>query len=330
MLLRFILGEAGSGKSYRIREEFLQNIEKRPILIVPEQITLLEQKRLVSEQAGRGLLGADVLSFRRLAHRILAEKGEKDLVVLDEVGKSMLLYRLVQELSPDLVYYGKSVHSQGFLQRLKTLFSELDQYGVTNQALMEAAESAKEGSSLQMKLSDLWKIRTRFEEAMLQHGEAAERLLDRLADAILQSERLAGVPIYVDDFYGFTPQQIRVLRQLMLAYGTAYHWITISQRAAEQAEWGQEEGEELFDVSRRTLHALYEEAKAYRVPVQKTFLAPRRQDGIAHTARQLFQVPPRPWKQGHSHVYLYAAPPSAGRSAPGLYRDFASGSRRGV
>ena len=42
MLLRFILGEAGSGKSYRIREEFLQNIEKRPILIVPEQITLLE------------------------------------------------------------------------------------------------------------------------------------------------------------------------------------------------------------------------------------------------------------------------------------------------
>ena len=308
MLLRFILGEAGSGKSYRIREEFLQNIEKRPILIVPEQITLLEQKRLVSEQAGRGLLGADVLSFRRLAHRILAEKGEKDLVVLDEVGKSMLLYRLVQELSPDLVYYGKSVHSQGFLQRLKTLFSELDQYGVTNQALMEAAENAKEGSSLQMKLSDLWKIRARFEEAMLQHGEAAERLLDRLADAILQSERLAGVPIYVDDFYGFTPQQIRVLRQLMLRTEQLTIGITISQRAAEQAEWGQEEGEELFDVSRRTLHALYEEAKAYRVPVQKTFLAPRRQDGIAHTARQLFQVPPRPWKQGHSHVYLYAAP----------------------
>ena len=120
MLLRLILGEAGSGKSHRIREEFLKNTEKRPILIVPEQITLLEQKRLVSEQAGRGLLGADVLSFRRLAHRILAEKGEKDLVVLDEVGKSMLLYRLVQELSPDLVYYGKSVHSQGFLQRLKT------------------------------------------------------------------------------------------------------------------------------------------------------------------------------------------------------------------
>ena len=95
MLLRLILGEAGSGKSHRIREEFLKNTEKRPILIVPEQITLLEQKRLVSEQAGRGLLGADVLSFRRLAHRILAEKGEKDLVVLDEVGKSMLLYRLV-------------------------------------------------------------------------------------------------------------------------------------------------------------------------------------------------------------------------------------------
>ena len=103
MLLRFILGEAGSGKSYRIREEFLQNIEKRPILIVPEQITLLEQKRLVSEQAGRGLLGADVLSFRRLAHRILAEKGEKDLVVLDEINYAIHFGMLSAESVAELL-----------------------------------------------------------------------------------------------------------------------------------------------------------------------------------------------------------------------------------
>lgn len=308
MLLRLILGEAGSGKSHRIRQEFLKNVDKRPILIVPEQITLLEQKRLIAEGEGKGLMGADVLSFRRLAHRILSEEGKQELVVLDEVGKSMLLYRLVQELSQELVYYGKSVHSQGFLQKLKTMLSELDQYGVTDQALREAAEGAQEESSLRMKLQDLCKLRERFEEEMLLHGEAAEKLLDRLSEAIPHSERLRGASIYVDDFYGFTPQQIRVLRQLMLRAEQVTIGVTVSSRAANQAEWGQEEGEELFDVSRRTLYALYEEARAYRVPVQKIQLSPRRQDGIAHVARELFRVPPKPWKKEEAHVYLYEAP----------------------
>ena len=45
MLLRFILGEAGSGKSYRIREEFLQNIEKCTELDTAEKEALTGQIR---------------------------------------------------------------------------------------------------------------------------------------------------------------------------------------------------------------------------------------------------------------------------------------------
>ena len=118
MLLRLLMGEVGSGKTYWIHRKILSDAQglpqERNILIVPEQITLSEQKTLIQEHSGHGLIGTDVLSFQRLAHRVLSEQGEKDLVVLDEVGKSMLLYRLAQEQAPQLAYYGGSVHSAGF------------------------------------------------------------------------------------------------------------------------------------------------------------------------------------------------------------------------
>ena len=61
MRLRLIMGEAGSGKSERMREEYLRlstdAARQRVILIVPEQITLLEQKKLIAAHPGRGLLG---------------------------------------------------------------------------------------------------------------------------------------------------------------------------------------------------------------------------------------------------------------------------------
>jgi len=309
VLLRLILGEAGSGKTSRIHEEFLERakrpLEERTILIVPEQITLLEQKRLIEELPARGLMGADVLSFQRLAHRVLSEKGERDLVVLDEVGKSMLLYRLAQELAPQMVYYGGSVHSQGFLQRLKSLFMELSQYEVTQESLERAAEAAGEDSSLRMKLQDIALLHARYEEEILQYGEMSEKLLDRLAEAIPESKLIKKAHIYVDDFYGFTPQQLRVLNGLMYYGRDLTVSLTIPIREAEKAQ--QEEEGDLFDTSRRMLSDLTERARSSRVPVQVIYTRYDKKDCIRYMAREFFRIPPRAWQKRNEGVELYAA-----------------------
>lgn len=312
MRLRLIMGEAGSGKSERMREEYLRlstdAARQRVILIVPEQITLLEQKKLIAAHPGRGLLGADVLSFRRLAHRVLSEQGERDLVILDEVGKSMLLYRIAQELAPQLRYYAGSVQSQGFLQRLKALFTELAQYEASTDALEEASRQAEQDSILEMKLHDLVLLRRRFEEELLRFGEVSEKLLDRLAEAIPQSQFLKGAFIYVDDFYGFTPQQLRVLAGLLHSSSQVSVCLTISREAYKQLLSGKTQSADLYDQSRRTVSALLEMARQYRIPVQSLFCDYRQEGCIAHTAREFFSPHPRSWRQSPGSVRLYPAP----------------------
>ena len=312
MLLKLLIGEAGSGKTTQIHKAFLQrameSVSQRTILIVPEQITLLEQKRLIADHPGKGLMGADVLSFHRLAHRVLAEKGEKDLVILDEVGKSMLLYRLAQELAPQMVYYGGSVHSQGFLQRLKSLFGEMSQYEVTQEDLEKAAESAAEGSSLKMKLQDLCLIRQHYDEELLKYGEISEKLLDRLVKAIPESDFLKDAHIYVDDFYGFTPQQMQVLNGLIHRAAQVTISLTLPEQEARQVDKTREDEKgDLFDTSRKTLSMLLDTARATRVPVQPLYTHYDRKDCLSHTAREFFKIPPKAWLGEKNNIELYAA-----------------------
>lgn len=312
MLLRLLMGEVGSGKTHWIHRKILSDgqglPQERNILIVPEQVTLSEQKTLIQEHPGHGLIGTDVLSFQRLAHRVLSEQGEKELVVLDEVGKSMLLYRLAQEHAPQLAYYGGSVHSAGFLQRLKSLFSEFAQYEISQETLQKAMEQTEKESSLHLKLQDLVLLHGAYEEALLQYGEISEKLLDRLAENLPDSHLVRGARIYVDDFYGFTPQQLRVLTLLMHYAGEVTISLTIPEAAARAVEREQEsEKGDLFDTSRRTLAALYEAARQMRIPVQEVYMHAAEETCLNHTAREFFKVPPRPWSGEKNAVHLYAA-----------------------
>ena len=86
MPLQFIMGNSGSGKSHflyqRMIEESMKNPERNYIAIVPEQFTMQTQKELVLLHPDKGIMNIDVLSFRRLAHRIFEELGHDGRSVL--------------------------------------------------------------------------------------------------------------------------------------------------------------------------------------------------------------------------------------------------------
>ena len=78
MGIRFIFGRAGSGKS----EFCLKSIDKKIrecdkdnklILLVPDQYTFQSEKKLLEHTGEKSLLRAEVLSFKRMANRVLIE-----------------------------------------------------------------------------------------------------------------------------------------------------------------------------------------------------------------------------------------------------------------
>ena len=68
--------------------------DKNYIFLVPEQATLQVQRELSAVHPNHVLGNIDVVSFGRLAHRLLNEQAGKQAVLLDDTGKSMILRRI--------------------------------------------------------------------------------------------------------------------------------------------------------------------------------------------------------------------------------------------
>ena len=92
MALQLILGGSGAGKTTYLYDEVIRLSMEHPqeqyFLIVPEQFTMQTQKTLVEMHPGRGILNIDVLSFQRLAYRIIQETGGNMGKLLEDTGKS--------------------------------------------------------------------------------------------------------------------------------------------------------------------------------------------------------------------------------------------------
>ena len=106
MSLQFIMGPPGAGKSHYLHEwvtkESILHPEKNYIVLVPEQFTMQTQKDLVMASPNKGILNVEVLSFDRLAHRVMEEAGEVGKIVLDDVGKNFVIRKVAENKKQEL------------------------------------------------------------------------------------------------------------------------------------------------------------------------------------------------------------------------------------
>lgn len=77
MSMRLIYGRAGTGKSEfilrEIKENLQNNLTQKIYIIVPEQFSYATEKRLLETLDAEASINAEVISFKRLAHRVFSE-----------------------------------------------------------------------------------------------------------------------------------------------------------------------------------------------------------------------------------------------------------------
>ena len=219
MALQLILGSSGSGKSYRLYQkiikESMEQPEKNYLILVPEQFSMETQKDLVRLHPRKGIINIDVLSFGRLAYRVFEELGIKQSPILDDTGKNLVLRKMMGKYQKDLSLYGARLNAPGFVAEIKSVLSELYQYGIGEKELKEMLEFSETKPMLKAKLSDLMIIRKGFEEYMADTYVTKEELLDVLCKVVEQSKLIKNSVICLDGFTGFTPVQYRLLGLLM-------------------------------------------------------------------------------------------------------------------
>ena len=257
MSLRFYFGPSGSGKSHRIYEEIMQRAAQEPgrnfLIIVPDQFTMQTQKDLVMRSDRGGILNIDVLSFGRLSHRILEEVGTKEMPVLDDTGKSLVLQKIAADLKEQLPAMGSLLHKQGYIHEVKSAISEFMQYGISTQDMDKLIASAEKRGALAMKLRDLKTLYRGFQDYIKDHFITTEETLDVLRRLLSKSKILQGSVVVFDGFTGFTPIQNRLIQELMRVCAETIVTVTIG---AEEDPYQSDGEQKLFHLSKKTVSDL--------------------------------------------------------------------------
>jgi len=247
-----VFGRAGTGKSTLCLEEIRRKLRLKPwgaplILLVPEQATYQMEVALANTPDLGGSLRAQVLSFRRLGWRVFSETGGGQKVLIGAIGKRMLLRRIILKHRLHLKVFARSATRPGMADLLAQAIGEFKTYRIAPNDLRNVKTTT---GLLFDKLQDLALIYEEF-QAALGHGiRDPDDELSVLADKIPYAPLIHGAQIWVDGFTGFTPQELEVLKMILI---TANEVVLTSpldpslQSAEHQLESGTfKVGEELF------------------------------------------------------------------------------------
>ena len=210
---RIIIGRAGSGKSRLCLEEIRQKLKDDPrgnplIYLVPEQSAFQFEQALSSTPGLEGIIRAQVLSFRRLAWKVMQEVGASPSLYIDDTGKGMLARKILEKYQEDLTILRSAGDKAGTVGKIVDFFNELKRSKVPLSRMKEQAQSNS-------KLMDLSFIFFKLEEEMEGLYKDSEDYLSHLADRLDCSDYISGSEIWVDEFYGFTNQEYEVLEKML-------------------------------------------------------------------------------------------------------------------
>ena len=165
MGIRFVYGRAGSGKSgfclNQIKKKLETDSNRKLIYIVPEQYTFQRETMLLKKVSEKGLLRIEVLSFKRMAHKVFEECGGRVHNIMKDSGRSMLIYKILQEENEGFQYFNRIYKEKGFTDIISKTLTEFKKYNITNELIDNKIDEIKD-EELKKKLEDLSIILKKF------------------------------------------------------------------------------------------------------------------------------------------------------------------------
>lgn len=217
-LVEFVVGRSGSGKSSycytKIQEALKEDSYTSLLMLVPEQFNLQTQREL-SKKLYPGLLRAEVISFNTLAREVFNEVGHSKEAVIEDLERMIMLKKIIEEHRKEIVFYKKNLNNTGFIESLNRLITVFEQAGLQREHLEDMIDSEQSSPLFKSKLTDLRMIYHYFEEYMSGRFMTVEKNMSLLAKAIPKSRKLEDAWLWIDGFYGFTFNQLRILEELI-------------------------------------------------------------------------------------------------------------------
>ncbi|HUC84773.1 MAG TPA: PD-(D/E)XK nuclease family protein [Candidatus Acidoferrales bacterium] len=221
--MRFLLGPAGSGKTFRCLAEIRAALAQAPaslrplILLAPKQATFQLERQLLAEDSLAGFTRLRVLSFDRLAAFIFETLNVAPPRLLSAEGRLMVLRALLRRHHGELKRLGASARQPGFAQELGGQLAELQQQQIGPARLRAIAAAGNLRPELRDKLEDLALLLEKYSDWLKTHDlQDADCLLDSATDRLRAESNARPAPfaiegLWLDGFAEMTPQEHALL-----------------------------------------------------------------------------------------------------------------------
>ena len=211
MKLNLIYGKSGSGKSSYIYENIKKNLEDNKIfLIVPEQSNLSAEKKLFEVLEKETLINVEVLTLKRMAYRVINEIGKENKLLLSKVGKNLLIYDLLNKQKSKLNFLSKNNNNVELIAKTITEFKKHNIFPETLE------NTIVEDEYTHLKVQDMYILYKGYQEKISKNYIDENDDLSILSDNLDKVDIFKNTLIYIDEFMGFTPQEIKVFEKLIM------------------------------------------------------------------------------------------------------------------
>lgn len=311
MSLKIIYGRAGTGKSSycinEIKNRIERNEDNKLILIVPEQFTFETENRFLKEIGEACVLNAEVLSFKRLAHRVFSNYGGITKRTIKDAAKSMLIHKVLDEVISEMKVFGRAAKQEGFIDVIATLITEFKKYNIDESVLNSMIEELDDMELID-KLSDLEKIFKLFNDRLHKAYIDGEDEFSILAKNFNKADMYDGAEVWIDEFTTFTPQQMDVIVEIMKKAKRVNITLSMDEGNSKLRE------SDIFNVTKNTEKRLlrtieennisfegYEDINE-EIPVRF-----KKEPALAHMERQVYSYPFKNYNSNVDNIRLYKA-----------------------
>lgn len=210
--MKIITSNTSRGAYCGVIEQLKQNLNGNAhnIVIAPDRFTASVERSIISALEIEGTFTIDVMSFTRLAGKILGSDIKK---CLTPEGSVMLIGKVIADLSDKLQYYGKVAMKEGFASELYAALTSIRNSGISSNKLLENED--KMPVAMRAKTRDIAMIYDGYLAALEgKHSDSSTRLCS-LAKFIKDNPQcVAATHFYCTDIYDFSQPELEILEGL--------------------------------------------------------------------------------------------------------------------
>ena len=214
-MIQFFCGRNGSGKTYRIYEQIKAEKDlKKVLLIVPDQSSFQNEKRILNEFGASKAAEISVFGFERLYDHLSEKYSEDTKKRIDDGAKGVLMSLAAEAVSDKLNLYANRVKKADFAELMLSTVEEYKLCAITPEKLMETAEKVSD-EHLREKLKESAVIYSAYDVLLNETYSDPSDDLTRLYFILCEHDFFSGKRVYIDSFNSFSGQERKILEKII-------------------------------------------------------------------------------------------------------------------